>query len=72
VWVQQVIINNVTASQMNHIGSKQNSKEMYSVLSETHDNKAHLTVTHIQQLIYETKAAEGDNILKHLDTLKSY
>src|SRR5579859_3063529 len=33
VWAQQVIINNVTASQMNHISSKQNSKEMYSALS---------------------------------------
>jgi len=72
VWVQQVIINNVTASQMNHIGSKKSSQEMYSVLSDTHDNKAHLTVTHLQQLIYETKASEGDDIPKHLDTLKGY
>ena len=72
VWAQQVIINNITALQMNHIGSKQTSKEMYSALIETHDNKAHLTVTHIQQLIYETKAAEGDDILKHLNTLKAY
>ena len=72
VWAQQVIMNNVTASQMNHIGSKKTSQEMYSALSDTHDNKAHLTVTHLQQLIYETKAAEGDDIPKHLDTLKSY
>jgi hypothetical protein len=72
VWAQQVIINNVTASQMNHIGSKKSSHAMYSALSDTHDNRAHLTVTHLQQLIYETKAAEGDDIPKHLDTLKSY
>jgi hypothetical protein len=43
VWAQQVIINNITASQMNHIGSKQTSYAMYSALSDTHDNRAHLT-----------------------------
>src|SRR5580704_16079306 len=57
---------------MNHIGSKQTSHAMYSALSDTHDNRAHITVTHLQQLIYETKASEGDNIPKHLDMLKSY
>jgi hypothetical protein len=72
VWVQQVIINNVTASQMNHIGSKKTSQAMYSTLSDTHDNRAHITVTHLQQLIYEIKASEGDNIPKDLDMLKSY
>jgi hypothetical protein len=71
-WAQQVIISNVTSSQMNHIGSKNTAEEMYSVLSDTHDNKAHTTVTQIQTLLYETKASESDNILKHLDTLKSY
>jgi hypothetical protein len=38
VWVQQVIINNVTSSQMNHIGSKKTSQAMVSALSDTHDN----------------------------------
>jgi hypothetical protein len=59
VWAQQVIINNVTTLQMNHIGSKQTSHAMYSVLSDTHNNRAHLMVTHLQQLIYDTKASEG-------------
>jgi hypothetical protein len=72
VWAQQVIINNITASQMNRIGSKKTSQAMYSMLSDTHNNRAHITVTHLQQLIYETKASKGDDIPKHLNTLKSY
>jgi hypothetical protein len=71
-WAQQVIIQNVTSSQMNHVRSKATAESMYSALVDTHDNKAHQTVNHIQTLLYETKAGENDNILKHLDILKSY
>jgi hypothetical protein len=71
-WVQQVIIQNVTSSQMNHVRSKVTAESMYAALVVTHDNKAHQTVNHIQTLLYEMKATETDDILKHLDTLKSY
>ena len=68
-WAQQVIIHNVTSSQMTHDGSKNKAEAMYSALSVTHENKAHQTVNHIQ---CQTKAQSGDDLLKHLDTLKSY
>jgi hypothetical protein len=71
-WVQQIIIHNITSSQMNHIGSKTSAKDMYSALSVTHKNKAHQTVNHIQCLLYETKLLDADDLLKHLDILKSY
>jgi hypothetical protein len=71
-WAQQVIIHNVTSSQMNHIRSKTTAEAMYSALLVTHKNKAHQTVNHIQCLLYETKAWEADDFLKHLNTLKSY
>jgi hypothetical protein len=71
-WAQQVIIHNVTSSQMNHVGSKSTAEAMYSALTITHKNKAYQTVNHIQCLLYKTKACEGDDLLKHLDTLKSY
>jgi hypothetical protein len=48
------------------------AEAMYSALMVTHENKAHQTVNHIQCLLYETKAQEGSNLLKHLDTLKSH
>jgi hypothetical protein len=71
-WAQQVIIQNVTSLQMNHVGSKVTVESMYAALVDTHDNKAHQTVNHIQTLLYEMKASETDDILKHLDILKSY
>jgi gag-polypeptide of LTR copia-type len=71
-WAQQVIIHNITASQMNHVGSKTTAEAMYSALTVTHENKAHQMVNHIQNLLYETKARDTDNVLKHLDILKSY
>src|SRR5277367_2195845 len=63
-WAQQVIMQNVTSSQMNHVGSKPTAASMYSALEDTHKNKAHLTANHLQTLLHETKAAETDNILK--------
>ena len=71
-WVQQIIMHNVTSSQMNHVGPKLSAEEIFSALSITHDNKAHQTVNHIQCLLYETKLLNADDLLKHLDTLKSY
>jgi len=72
--VQQIIIHNVTSSQMNHwhVGSKSSAEDMFSALSITHDNKVHRTVNHIQSLLYETKLLDADDLLKHLDILKSY
>ena len=47
-WAQQIIIHNVTSTQINHVGSKSTAEEMFSALSVTHNNKAHQTVNHIQ------------------------
>lgn len=70
-WAQQVIIQNVTSLQMNHVGLKVTAKEIYSALSVTHDNMAHQTVNYIQNQLYEMKTREGNDFLKHLDTLKA-
>src|SRR5579859_1096369 len=70
-WAQQVIIHNVTSSQMNHVGSKETAEAMYSALKDTHENTAHQTVNQIENQLYETKLVEGEDMLKHLDNLKS-
>src|SRR5262245_7648168 len=49
-WVQQVIIKNVTFSQMNHVGLKLTCYKMNSALIDMHDNKAHHKVIHIEML----------------------
>lgn len=71
-WAQQVIIHNVTSSQMNHVGSRTSAEAMYSALMVTHENKAHQMVNYIQCLLYETKEKDSDDLLRHLDILKSY
>jgi hypothetical protein len=57
---------------MNHVGSKTSAKDMYSALLVTHENKAHQTINQIQCLLYKTKLLDADDLLKHLDILKSY
>ena len=71
-WAQQVIIQNITSLQMNHVGLKKSAEVMYSALIVTHKNKAHQMVNHIQCLLYETKLQDTEDLLKHLNTLKSY
>ena len=71
-WVHQIIIHNVTSSQMNHVRSKTSANKMFSALSVTHKNKAHQTINHIHCLSYKTKLLNADDLLKHLDILKSY
>ena len=71
-WVQQIIMHNVTSLQMNHAGSKLSAEEMFSALSVTHDSKVHQTVNHIQYQLYKTKLLNADDLLRHIDTLKSY
>jgi len=57
---------------MNHVGLKDTAEEMYSALSVTHDNMVHQTVNYIQNQLYETKSHDGEDLLKHLNILKSY
>jgi gag-polypeptide of LTR copia-type len=71
-WVQQVIIHNITSSQLTHVRSKTSAEAMYSALLVMHENRAHQTVNHIQCPLYETKASTTNDLLKHLNTLKSY
>ena len=57
---------------MNHMGSKKSAEVVYSTLIVTHKNKVHQMVNHIQCLLYETKLWDTEDLLKHLNTLKSY
>jgi transposase InsO family protein len=71
-WVQQVIMNNVSDSQMNHIRSKRTAHEMFIALHSTHENKANQSVNQIITILNNTKASEADDIPDHLDVLKTY
>src|ERR1700728_1620878 len=69
-WAQQVIMDNVSTTQMNHIRSKRTVHAMYEGLASTHEDMAFYTVNNIKNLLQTAKATNSDDLLKHLDTLK--
>src|SRR5882762_1447787 len=69
-WAQQVIMDNISTIQMNHIRSKRTVHAMYEGLASTHEDIAFYTVNNIENHLQTAKASDGDDLLKHLDTLK--
>jgi hypothetical protein len=69
-WAQQVIMDNVSTTQMNHICSKRTVHAMYEGLASTHEDMVFYTVNNIENLLQTAKATDSNNLLKHLDTLK--
>src|ERR1700677_3269930 len=69
-WAQQVIMDNVTSTQMNHIRSKRTVHAMYEGLVSTHEDMAFYTVNNLENLLQTAKAADRDDLLNNQDTLK--
>jgi hypothetical protein len=69
-WAQQIIMDNVSATQMNHIRSKRTAHAMYEGLASTHEDMVFYTVNNIENLLQTAKATDADDLLKHLDNLK--
>src|SRR6267154_3276492 len=69
-WAQQVIMDNVSTTQMNHIRSKRTAHTMYEGLASTHEDVVFYTVNNIENLLQTAKATDSDDLLKHLYTLK--
>src|ERR1700720_1715045 len=69
-WAQQVIMDNVSATQMNHIRSKRTAHAMYQGLASTHEDMVFYNVNNIENLLQTAKATDSDDLLKHLDNLK--
>src|ERR1700723_419999 len=69
-WAQQIIMANVSSTQINHIRSKRTAHTMYQGLASTHEDMAFYTVNNIENLLQTTKATDSDDLLKHLDNLK--
>ena len=69
-WAQQVIMDNVYTTQMNHIHSKRTAHAMYQGLASTHEDMAFYTVNNIKNILQTAKVTDLDDLLKHLDNLK--
>src|SRR3984957_9667133 len=66
-WAQQVIMDNVSATQMNHIRLKRTAHAMYQGLASTHEDMVFYTVNNIKNLLQTAKVTDSDDLLKHLD-----
>src|SRR3984957_14669000 len=69
-WAQQVIMDNVSTTQINHIRLKRTAHAMYQGLASTHEDMAFYTVNNIENLLQTAKVTDSDDLLKHLDNLK--
>src|SRR3984957_567827 len=69
-WAQQVIMDNVSTTQMNHIRSKRTAHTMYQGLASTHEDMVFYTVNNMENLLQTAKVTDWDDLLKHLDNLK--
>src|SRR6202453_3692744 len=69
---QFIIINNVTYSQMVHIGQCTNAMNMWANLEAVHETKSHQTAIAVIRNLFRTTADEDTNINKHLTILKGY
>ena len=71
-WAQQVILQNITPSQLHYVATKETAEAVWKALQATHKNKAHVTVDHLQRLIYGTKVEDSNDLVKHFKTMKNY
>src|SRR6202790_3518566 len=60
-WAQQVIMDNVSTTQMNHICSKRTAHAMYEGLASTHEDMAFDTVNNIENLLQTVKASDSND-----------
>src|SRR5215471_2842142 len=53
-WAQQVILDNITKSQMDHVRSKRTAHAMYTALASTHEDVAYSSANNIDKLLHNT------------------
>ena len=71
-YTRVLIANNVTTTQMVHIGQCHTASECWSSLEAIHDAKSHQTIIGIIWNLYRASAEDGNNIADHLNKLKRY
>ena len=71
-YAQVLIINNITSTQMIHIGQSTMASAMWSSLEAVHKSKGHQTIIAIIRNLFHTTAEEDANISNHLNKLKTY
>ena len=71
-YAQAVILNNITSTEMVHVGQCTTAHAVWESLEAIHESKGHQTIVSIIRNLFHTKAEEGSNISEHLAKLKEY
>lgn len=68
----QVIMNNITSTEIIHVGQYITAQAMWYSLEAVHESKGHQTILSIIQNLFHTKADEDLDMNSHLNHLKQY
>lgn len=68
-YAQVLIVNNITASEMVHVGQCKTAKNIWNNLEAVHESKGHQTIVSIIRNLFHTKADDNSNISEHLNQL---
>jgi hypothetical protein len=71
-YAQVVIVNNITASEMVHVGQCKTAHEIWDNLEAVHESKGHQTIVSIIRNLFHTRADDESNVSEHLNQLKKY
>ena len=71
-YAQVVIMNNITSTEIIHVGQCSTSQAMWESLEAVHESKGHQTIVSIIRNLFHTKADEDSDINGHLNQLKQY
>ena len=72
IYVQLMIIKNISSTKMVHVSQCSTAKAMWDNLEAVHKLKGHQSIISIIRNLFHTKADEDSNISKHLNQLKKY
>ena len=71
-YAQVLIMNNISSTEMVHVGKCKTAKAMWDSLEAVHESKGHQMIVSIIQNLFHTKADEDSDINNHLTQLKNY
>ena len=71
-YAQVVIMNNITSTEIIHVGQCSTSQAMWDSLEAVHESKGHQTIVSIIWNLFHMKVDEDSDINGHLNQLKQY
>ena len=67
-----LISGNIKSAQFMHVAQAITAKQMWDNLTSVHEMRGQQSITALRCTLYHTKAVEGDDIVAHMNTMRSY